>query len=196
MNVMPRARLRRTAAAAAIAALAFAAPASGAIIGQKNLSNDDGALTCPVDTCTHAFTKVPDGDAAAPFRGRIVSWRVSVSTPHDSFTNTGPLRLQVLKRIVDEPGIANDEFAAVRETDELAATPGVINKFAADLKIRKGQFIGLSSNDTTEIREADRAKSNFLNWSDALIPGGLARAPDVADGGRFVLFNARLVKNG
>ena len=196
MKALPRAGLRRTIAAAAIASLALAAPANGAVIGQKDLSDDDGAVSCISATCTFAFTKVPDGHAAAPFRGRIVSWKVSVSTPHDTFTNTGPLRLQVLKRTVDNPGIANDKFAALRETEEFVAIPGAINTFAADLKIRKGQFIGLSSNDTTEIRQADKPKSTFLNWIDTLIPGDPARTPDFADAGRFALFNARLVRNG
>ena len=196
MRGLPRAGLRRTAAAAAVATFALAASASGAVIGQRDLSQDDGALTCLFGDCTLAFTKVPDGNAAAPFSGRIVSWKVSVATPHDSFTNTGPLRLQVLKRTVNKPGLADDKFAAVRQTDEVVTVPGAINTFSADLKIRKGQFIGLASNDTTEIREADLAKTTLLHWLDALVPGDPAESPFSTDTGRLVLFNARLAKSG
>jgi hypothetical protein len=176
------------------ASLAMAGSAGGAVIGAKKLTNSDGASTCISSTCTIAAPKIPGAVTQAPFSGTITRWKVSIPDPHDSFDNDGPMRLQVLKRTANEPGLANDEYVAVRETEYETLVPGLINPFQTSLRIRKGQFIGVSSTSDTEIFERDKAGAHHLNWSDALIPGEPARAAGNIDHGRFNLFNARLVQ--
>jgi hypothetical protein len=183
-----------TGAAALAASLAMAGSASGAVIGANKLTNSDGASTCIASTCTIAAPKIPGATAQAPFSGTITRWKVSIPDPHDSFDNDGPMRLQVLKRTANEPGLANDEYVAVRETEYETLVPGLINPFQTSLRIRKGQFIGISSTDDTEILERDKAGAHYLNWVDALIPGDPPRVAGLTDRGRFNLFNARVEK--
>jgi hypothetical protein len=183
-----------TGIAAAAGMFVAAGSASGAVIGAQNLTNSDGAATCLSATCTVADPRIPGETAKAPFSGKITRWRVSIPDAHDAFNNDGPVRLQVLKRTVDKAGLANDEYVAVRESDSEDAVPGLINPFQTNLRIRKGQFIGLASTNDTEIHQRDKARAHFLNWIDALIPGDPARTPDIADRGRYSLFNAKLVK--
>ena len=188
-------RLSRFAGAAAAAiTLVVAGSASGAVIGASNLTNSDGGSTCLAATCTVAAPKIPGDTTRAPFSGKITRWRVSIPDPHDAFVNDGPIRLQALKRTVDKSGLANDKYVAVRETDDEAVVPGLVNSFQSNLRISKGQFIGLASTNDTEILSRDRARAQFFNWNDALIPGDPARTADFTDRGRYNLFNAKLVK--
>jgi hypothetical protein len=174
--------------------LAFVASASAAVIGPQKLTNTDGASTCIDATCTIAAPKIPGEKTQAPFRGKITRWKVNIPAPHDSFNNDGPLRLQVLKRTTDEPGWGNDGFVAVRESDEETATPDSVNSFATNLRIRKGQFIGVTSTDDTEIYERSKNDSRYLYWGGALLPADPARPPDFTDDDRFNLFNAKVKK--
>ena len=178
--------------AVALAALGAAAPAGAAVIGPTNLADSSGAATCISPTCTVAAPKLPGATVKAPFGGKITRWKVNIPAAHDALVNDGPLRLQVLKRTVDQPGFENDEFVAVRETDEETSTPNSINSFAANLRIRKGQFIGLAGTDDTEVSQGTKSGAIFVRWGPALLPGDPASTPDDVYDDDYSLFNARV----
>jgi hypothetical protein len=192
MNGRFQSRLVGAVSGVAAIAVATAAHAPAAVIGPKDLSESDGASTCLTPICTLGTPKIPGTPTTAPFSGTITLWKASVSTPHDSFVNDGPLSLQVLKRTVDKPGFADDRFEALRETVAEDATPGAINSFEADLRIRKGQFIGLKSTSDTEIRGFDASAAVRLAWNDGLEVQAPARKPDFNIPGGAYLFNAKV----
>ena len=92
------------------------------------------------DQCTFTNAVLPDpvGLERSPITGTIKRWRVNIQS------GNGPLRLQVLKRTHNEPGTVNDEFVAVRETGDSPVTGTGKQVFDANIRIRKGQFIGLA----------------------------------------------------
>jgi hypothetical protein len=189
-----QAKLAGAVAAAAVAALTSGAPASGAVIGPTDLTDAVSATGCVTATCTHATPKLPGATTRAPFTGTIVSWKVSIPAPFSTFTNDGPLRLQVLKRTANKPGIKKDKFEAVRETPEETAMPNSINLFEANLRIREGLFIGVATVSDTVVNEGEKSDAVLMNWGEALVPGVPARAPTIADRDRYNLFNARVKK--
>jgi hypothetical protein len=194
-----RRRRRDTARAGGVAALAAVlavtvgpvASAEGARLG-PGLGNSSGSATCTASTCTLLNGNIPGVSLTSPIRGQVTSWKVRVPEPHDSFTNVGPVRLQVLKRTDDQPGFENDLYTVTRQTGEKALVPGEVNKFKAKKPIRKGNVIGLASVDTTEIMQGDDAGAVYQRWDDVLPPGGGPMAPDYTFTGSYYLFNARV----
>jgi hypothetical protein len=185
------------AAVIATAALAVAAPAGAkkATVGPKDLSPPStSAATCLSPTCTLTTGAAPGVKLKAPFGGKITRWKVRTAEPHDLLFNDGPVRLQVLKRTVNEPGFLDDEFEAVRETGDTAVEPGSVTTLNTKLKIRKGEFIGLVNVDDTEISQGGESEATYLRFDTALIPGETARTPDAANPGAYWLFNAKVEK--
>jgi hypothetical protein len=126
---------------------------------------------------------VSDGKAQSPIRGTIKRWRFNA-------LGTGTVRLQVLRRTVNEPGSAADEFA-VRQTPEMDTVLGR-NAFAASLRVHKGDFIGLAVlSGGAIVRSRFGPSARFGVEQPAFIPGDPASPcstinPDQSD----LLFNA------
>jgi len=167
------------------------ATAGAALIGPSDLTSSNGTFAGPT---SYVNAQLPQGvgKVKAPFSGKITRWGVSIGTPHDIYTDDGPLRLQVLKRTADEPGASNDEFKMVRETPPQAVTPGLVQHFNEDLKIRKGQFIGLFVAEDTEVAEADDTPATMLQFSDGFEIGAPGDRADFVSSGLYLLFNARV----
>jgi hypothetical protein len=117
---------------------------------------------------------------------------VSIGTPHDAFTNDGPLRLQVLKRTVNHPGAVNDEFKMIRQTPPQTVTPSLVQRFNPSLKIRKGQFIGLFVPEDTEVAEADDSPATMLQYAGGFEIGAPGKHADFVVSNLYLLFNARV----
>ena len=100
------------------------------------------------------------------------------------------MRLRVLRRTVNEPGFAGDEFKAIRQGDVEFAADGQ-NVFQTSLTIRKGDFIGLRCpSDATAVKNVDGA-GLFGTFDDSLVPGGPAASPGAFPSGpTYLLFNA------
>jgi hypothetical protein len=181
--------------AVAVASLALvgSAGAKRATIGPKDLfPPSGGAAVCGAPTCTMTTGALPGGKLEAPFRGKITRWKVRVGEPHDTFTNEGPVRLQVLERTTDAPDFLNDEYVAIRETKDKVVEPGSVNIFKTKLKIEKGQFIGLANVENTEIGQGSDPAAFYLRFDDVLVPGAAAMQPDAGFSGSYWLFNARI----
>ena len=180
---------------AALGVLAIGpATAGAALIGPSDLSLSNGTFAGPT---SYVNAQLPQGvgKVKAPFSGKITRWGVSIGTPHDVFTDDGPLRLQVLKRTADEPGASNDEFKMIRQTPPQAVTPGLVQHFNEDLKIRKGQFIGLFVPEDTEVAEADDSPATLLQYLGGFEIGAPGEHADFVTPGLYLLFNARVERN-
>lgn len=177
-------------AAAACASASFATPAGAALIGPRDVSADAFAGARTGFPCTQSNVQLPEGNVRSPISGTITRWRVYVPSAHDTFVNDGPLRLQVLKRTINQPGIVNDEFKAIRETPDQAVTPIGKQAFNADLRIRKGQFIGLLIPPDTEVGEGEGSPAYLFDWCPELTPGAAGGQADFKDAGQYSLFNA------
>lgn len=163
--------------------LAYIGPgsASAATVGIRDITGFQGTYVCPAYPCTFSNLRVSEGTAQSPIAGTITRWRVNMDGPATA-------RLQVLKRTVDEPGFAADEFRALRETPDETTVRGK-NVFDASLSVRKGNFIGLVYSGFLRTRHGPRAR--FGIEQPAFIPGDPASSfssinPDQAD----LLFNA------
>ncbi len=167
------------------------ATAGAALIGPSDLSLFNGTFAGPI---SYVNAQLPQGvgKVKAPYRGKITRWGVSIGTPHDAFTDDGPLRLQILKRTADEPGAYNDEFKMVRQTPPQAVTPGLVQHFNANLKIRKGQFIGLFVPEDTEVAEADDSPATMLQYLGGFEIGAPGDHADFVIPGLYLVFNARV----
>lgn len=171
-------------AIAMLGAFGGPAPASAAVIGTPDISGWQGTYACPSNPCTFSNLRVSDGTARSPIRGTIKRWRINAY-------RTGTVHLQVLRRTVDEPGFAADEFEAVRQTDKRTTVRGR-NVFDASLRVRKGDFIGLAvvtGSDLVRARIGPSARHGVKE--PAFIPGDPASpfssiSPDQSD----LLFNA------
>jgi hypothetical protein len=83
----------------------------------------------------------------------------------------------VLKRTVDNPGVATDEFKAVRESLDTPTSAG-LNVLQTSLHIRKGQFIGIADlSDQTYINDVDNS-GIFGVFDPPLAPGDPGSTPD------------------
>jgi hypothetical protein len=119
----------------ATTALALTAPnAAGAVtLGSSHVAetSNAGVFCGGFPNCAYAQTSLRAATVKAPFDGRIPAWHVNLSDP-------GSVQLLVLRKPTDGAFKAVDG-SAVRTT----ATAGV-KRFAAALKIRKGDFVGLN----------------------------------------------------
>jgi hypothetical protein len=188
-------------AAAAFGCLAVPASAGAAKIGPQDLTpgGGGGAYVCGAGepTCTMTNIQLPNavGRERAPFSGTITKWRVNIPPAHDIFDNDGPLALQVLKRTDNKPGFTNDEYAAVRESGYEGVGPGVVNGVGANLRIRKGQFIGLAhSENDTEVASADETGARGFQFEPALIPGEPGVDETYIRQNTTYLFNATVIR--
>ena len=188
-----------------IAAAALTGPpsAAGAVIGPPDIaSNWSGSYGCGIEDAPCAYANLglpaaPDsetgfgfdiaaGKVRSPFKGTITKWRVNI----EEFTGTGlgPLALQVLRRDVNQPGLAADEFRVVKQSQDEVSQFGP-NTFFTSLRIRKSDFIGLSIlGADTSVRELDAGTLGFLETPLAL---GDASSPfDDVIANRQILLNA------
>lgn len=177
-----------------LAALMLPGVAGAKLIGPKDLSTFDGSYACFGNpSCTEVNLAVPTGTARSPVSGTIVRWHVNVA---DVGNPAGPLQLQVLRRTVNEPGVAGDKFKAVRESAEMVSFAG-INTFQASLRIKKGDFIGLAIlSDQTSIADVEKdtfGMTNFGVFNAPLVPGDPAVAPDqFPSAPAALLYNAKV----
>jgi hypothetical protein len=196
---MPRGLVQALALAGALICLSVPGAADAGTLGPVDLTaNQGGTYACVnVITCTMANVQLPDavGKERAPFSGRIKKWRVNIPPAHDSYTNNGPLALQVLKRTSDEPGLFDDEYVAVRESEYEGITPNSINILSTNLRIRKGQFIGLAHGDEqTEV--VGGGAPGFMLWFEpALVLGEPGAVGDITQDNDYFAFNAKLVRD-
>jgi hypothetical protein len=122
------------AAAAAILSVAAIVPAAAgaATIGSRHVptSSSGGVFCGGFDSCALAQTTLPGAITRAPFDGTLKSWKVNVDT-------AGGIQLVVLRKHSD------GSFKAVGQSGVKSAPDG-LSRFAAKLKLRKGDFIGLN----------------------------------------------------
>ena len=183
-------------AVAVCASASLSSSAGAALIGPKDISDDasNGVFVGGTPPCTYSNVQLPEGNVRSPFSGDIERWRVNVTEPHDLLVNDGPLRLQVLKRTTNEPGVVNDEFKSVRQTGEQSVTPGGDRQaFNTSLRIREGQFIGLDVATDTEVESLDvePAEPAYLfRWCPWLTPGAPGVAPSSTFEDSYLFFNA------
>ena len=177
--------------AAIVAALAMPAFTQAATVGPSDIEETGFAQSC-FDQCTFTNATLPSavGLERSPITGKIKRWRVNVAD------GEGPLRLQVLKRTHNEPGTANDEFVAVRETGKSPVTGAGEQVFDADIRIRKGQFIGLGELEDgfgTHIGFGEASGADFIDFEPPLAPGESPRTTSNLYSGspdQYLLFNA------
>ena len=177
-------------AAAVCASAFFSSSAGAALIGPRNISDaaSDGSYA---GGCTYSNVQLSEGKVRSPFTGEIERWRVNIGEPHDAFVDDGPLRLQVLKRTANQPGVVNDEFQAVRQTGEQSVTPGgEPQAFNSGLRIRKGQFIGVDIAADTEVQEKDVSPAYLFFWCPSLTPAAPVVDPTFKQENVTLLFNA------
>jgi hypothetical protein len=179
--------------ALACAALFLPTPAGAAVVGPPNIGSidPDGSYGCfGFSSCSFANLRLPDGNVRSPISGTITRWRVNIQ--ETSANPAGPLRLQVLNRTVDKPGVAADEFKAVRESPDTPTSAG-LNVVQASLHIRKGQFIGIAVlSDQTGINNVDNS-GVFGVFDPPLAPGDPGSTPDqFPDGAHYLLFSATI----
>ena len=189
--------------AAAFGCLSVPGAASAATLGPEDVAppTSGGTYTClSALTCTMANVQLPatvGGKETAPFTGKITKWRVNIPIAHDSYTNDGPLALQVLKRTAENVGDDeyDDEYAAVRESKYKDVTPDSVNSFNTNLRIRKGQLIGLAQTDN-ETEVLGGGDPGFIQWFEPVLvpgePGAVASNTEESD---YLLFNAKLVRD-
>jgi hypothetical protein len=178
----------------AVVALALPGVAGAKLIGPRDLETFDGSYgTFGNPSCTFVNLALPAGAVRSPVSGTIVRWQVNVSTAGNP---AGPIQLQVLRRTLNQPGVAGDKFKAIRESTEVDTFSG-INTVQASLKIKKGDFIGLAVlNELTSINEVDEEafrKGNFGVFDTPLVPGDPAAVPDqFPSSPAALLYNARV----
>ncbi len=175
--------------------LAVPTMASAGTVGvpTAKLTNTNFGRACGGESCTFVNDQLSVGRARAPVTGTITRWRANVG---EVGTGTGPVevRLQVLRRTANEPGVVADEYAAIRESGPSLTTTEGVNKFAASLKIHKGDLIGLAAfGEQVEVYGRDGVEGNReLIFAPPFIPGDAAVAPDTVIEQERIAFNASI----
>jgi hypothetical protein len=176
-------------------ALALTSPASGATVGVPTgqLDQTDFGRACPGSACTYVNDRLSVGKTRAAVSGKVTKWRANIG---EVGGGTGPVevRLQVLRRTVDEAGAAADEFKAIRETASAFSGAEGVNTFQASLKIRKGDFIGLDAiGSDVEVFGAEEVPGNrALIFSPPFVPGDPAQTPSDFLEQERIAFNATI----
>jgi hypothetical protein len=181
---------------AGVAALiALPATAGAATVGlpSAQLDNTNFGRVCGAPSCTFVNDRLSVGKERAPVSGTITRWRANVAEVGVG-TGSVDVRLQILRRTVNEPGVVADEFKAIRETPQAATTSEGVNKFNASLRIRKGDYIGLAAlGDDVEVFGLDGAQGNReLIFEPPFIPGDGATTPDTVINQERIAFNATI----
>jgi hypothetical protein len=151
--------------AVTLVALVAPAAAQGTLLGAANLNGpSDSSQSCSVNpSCTYIQTKVPGGKAKAPFNGHVRKWRISLGL-------AGSAQLVVAKRL------ANGEFKVLRASDVESGVTGV-NRYTTDLRIRRGQYTGVSLSDGAAVSQFDDAGAQRRGFVPA-IPVGTSAPPN------------------
>ena len=176
-------------------ALAVASPAGGATVGVPTgqLDETDFGRACGGSTCTYVNDRLSVGKTRAAVSGKITKWRAAIGQVG---AGTGPVevRLQVVRRTVNEAGVAADEFEAVRETASAFSEDEGVNTFQASLRIRKGDYIGLYALDTdVEVYGAEEEPGNrALIFDPPFVPGNPAQTPSDFLEEERIAFNATI----
>ena len=170
------------------------ASASGALIGPRDIDNSMRTGTYSLNSCTYGTVKHPDAKVRSPIGGEIKRWRVNIPEVQGIFVNDGPVRLQVLKRTENQPGVVNDEFKVVRESEDQTVTPDFVQAFFTNLRIRKGQFIGLAGASDTTVAAGTATGAYHLQWCPTLMPGAPGAHSTFAVGDDYLLYNATVRK--
>lgn len=176
-------------------ALALAPPAGGATVGVPTgqLDETNFGRACGGSTCTYVNDRLSVGKARASVSGKITKWRANIG---EVGGGTGPVevRLQVLRRTVDEAGTAADEFKAIRETASAFSGAEGVNTFQASLKIRKGDFIGLAALESdVEVYGVEEVSGNrALIFDPPFVPGDPAQTPSDFLEQERIAFNATI----
>jgi hypothetical protein len=159
----------------------------------STLEDFDWGRACASTTCTYANVGLAVGKARAPANGTVVRWRALLGQVGVG-TGPVPVRLQVLRRTVNEPGVAADRFKAIRESAEMQAFDGV-GLFETSLPIRKGDYIGLAtlSEDTEVFGREEEPGNRWLDFVPTLIPGEPATIPGAnGSSAEYILLNATI----
>jgi hypothetical protein len=166
------------------------ASAGAAVVGPKDLTATDTADTCfPDPTCTFANLKLPagTGNLRSPISGTITKWRAVFD---DVPLGGGPVRLQVLRRTVNQSGIRNDIFQVLRESGDAFVGSAGTSVFQTSLRIRQGDYIGFASDtEVPFLNFVETPGGKYGIWNAVLAPGDQG-APD-----RFPPFSAYLLYN-
>lgn len=175
--------------AAALAVLLIPTAAHGATMGPRGFAGPSiFTQSCGVTgPCTWANAKLPEGRARSPIDGVISRWEIRV-------TGSGAVSPQVLRRTVNQPGVVNDAFKAVREGTQQTITSDGTYGFAENLRIREGDFLGVRVEGASlGIRGITDGFSRYLGFYPPLTPGAgsdTATAPGLA--GDNLLIKARV----
>ncbi len=171
------------------------AGAGAATVGPptSELENWNFGRACGDESCTYVNDRLSVGHTRAPAGGTITRWRANVGQVGTG-TGSVPVKLQVLRRTVNEPGVVADEFKALRETAESQTSVEGLNKFHASLRIRKGDFIGLAAlADDVEVFGLDQEAGNrSLIFAPPFVPDDPAMAPGTVLDQTRILFNATI----
>lgn len=175
--------------------LAFPSMAGAGTVGVPTgkLDSTNFGRVCGGASCTFVNDRLSAGRVRAPETGTITRWRANVG---EMGLGTGPVevRLQVLRLTANEPGVAADEYVAIRESASSFTTTEGINQFDASLKIRKGDLIGLAAlGDEVEVYGRDGVEGNReLIFAPPFIPGDAAQMPDTVIQQERIAFNATI----
>jgi len=120
-------------AATVVAALAIPGTAGAVTLGSTHIAQGSqaGIFCGGFPSCAFAQTSLPDGVTRAPFKGRIRSWKVNLQDP-------GSLQLLVLRKRDD------GSFKAVEGSSPRTTDVDEVNRFRANLPVRKGDLVGLN----------------------------------------------------
>lgn len=121
------------AAAASVVALGAPAAAGAVTLGSTHIAQgSQGGIFCGgFPNCAFTQTSLPGATTKAPFNGRIKAWKVNLQDP-------GSLQLLVLRKR-DDGGFKAVDASSPRTTDV-----DEVNKFRANVPVRKGELIGLN----------------------------------------------------
>jgi hypothetical protein len=171
--------------ALAILAAALLLPsAAGAVtLGSTHVgqSSNAGIFCGGFPSCAYVQTSLPDGTTRAPFDGRIKAWNVNVSDP-------GSLQLLVLRKR------DNGKLRAVAGSGVKSPATGGVESYGANLKVAKGDRIGLNLLDENVlISVLDATGANVRGFVPAFaVPGGQPADEPYSSGLTELQLNAKL----
>jgi hypothetical protein len=192
MNTSTNRRIRRFLPVAMIVAMGaiLVAPSSsmafrfGSVLtGETQPSNAGGGHECAPNpgVCTWAMNEAygdPDGGERSPFTGKLKRIRLIAEDP-------GSFRLQIVKVSLNGDGkvIRNGRIISYQGQPDNAdpEDPYLIESFPVNIKIKRGQRLGMRTSSTSAVR-CSSGGDNSLLWQPPLTPGGVFTAPDADDG--------------
>ena len=189
-NVTKTSRIRRIFPIAMVVAAAalMVAPASGMafrfgseLTPEVQPSNAGDGHECAPNpgTCTWGMNEAygrPDGGEKAQASGTLKSVRLIAQVP-------GSFRLQILSVKPDNSGkvVQNGPVINYQGQADPNADTYTIETFPVNIKIKKGQRLGIKTSSTSLVR-CSSGGDNSLLWQPPLAKGGNYRATDADDG--------------